>query len=501
MRKETAFEALEDVLREAGRLRRPSPSDYGFQAVIHAICLWKDFKWTHFSNEEQASLLETHSSWRNYRRKRGLSPDIDEANFSAYKVELRRLLRAEHLASAPLDGGGGGSGGDGGDHGDSRTRDAHQGGTAGGGAKLHIGTGSCQRRKEAAFEALEQALGGAGRERRPSAADKGYAAVTQAICFWKKVGAWEDLAPEEQTASLKALSYWTTSRRKRGVPHPDIDRGTVESFKPRLAILLAKNASHAPPPQASASSEPVASVAVEPLAPTPAPPISTPLPSPAPLLLSSFSGGARAFGNWTKLHYPAERQPPSKRKRQTDSPAPGYLRCGPCFPKRPGGAALVVRHFVAGATSGDSHLDFIDQNGRMVCRHRSSCEVDPSIVSMPSCSCEEVTITSASSSSPSNRLSPSSLALGNVTVRHNSHHDVLVPTNAEGTEFAVVCPERREIAAASEDSAELGMHISPCGGNMMTDVADPASLLEWCDSIKLIADSELDAISGMLCEP
>ena len=41
-RKETAFEALEVVLTEAGRTNRPHESQPGFAAVRQAIVWWKD---------------------------------------------------------------------------------------------------------------------------------------------------------------------------------------------------------------------------------------------------------------------------------------------------------------------------------------------------------------------------------------------------------------------------------------------------------------------------
>ena len=132
-RKETAFEALEEVLRDAGRQRRPSPADGGFQAVTRAICLWREAElWEHLSTEEQVSSLETHSSWRAYRRKRDRSADVDLAKLPHYKRELASLFRAEAAAK--------------------------------GGSLV-----SDRRMKETAFEALEQVLIEAGRARRPSA--------------------------------------------------------------------------------------------------------------------------------------------------------------------------------------------------------------------------------------------------------------------------------------------------------------------------------------------
>ena len=380
----------------------------------------------------------------------------------------------------------------------------------------------------------------------------------QAICFWADVQAWGDLAPEEQTAALKALSCWTTSRRKRGAPHPDVDHGTVESFKPRLAILLSRAARPSP----LLSEFPVTAAPFNPALATAASASSLPPPAPPPL---SFSGGARAFGEWSKQHYPAKKDPP-KRKRRAETMTP-FRR----HPSGPGGTTLVVRHFLAGSTSGESHLDFFDANGRMVCskrRHEGPLpggEKPP----CPCTACDGAAISSINAAEL-NRLPASK---GPVTVRHKTHHDVLVPTNPERTEFAIVCPERNEFAAVckevsdrfksqiglcvtstttgseetgagsgtqasprenaagrksqsdltvpssggpraradsscgccanalgSDEFADLGPFASPCGFDM-ADLTDPASLLEWCDSIKLIPDSELEAISGMLQDP
>ena len=87
-------------------------------------------------------------------------------------------------------------------------------------------------RKETAFEALEVALKAAGRNNRPNENQRGYPAVTQAILWWKNVGAWEKLSADEQRLSLVSHSNWRTYRRKRGVPSPDLD--AAKSAFPRL---------------------------------------------------------------------------------------------------------------------------------------------------------------------------------------------------------------------------------------------------------------------------
>ena len=93
-RKDTAFEALEDVLKELGRQRRPSVGDAGFPAVQYAIVLWKGItNWKDLTTTQQREALDTHSSWRAYRRKRGAQClDLDLTKLAKYKTDIKALL-------------------------------------------------------------------------------------------------------------------------------------------------------------------------------------------------------------------------------------------------------------------------------------------------------------------------------------------------------------------------------------------------------------------------
>ena len=93
-RQETAFEALEEVLIEAGRIRRPGQNEKGFRAVAHAICLWRgQDSWGDLTTAEQLASLETHSSWRRQKRVDGdRSALIMDEHFRTWKAEI-----AEHM--------------------------------------------------------------------------------------------------------------------------------------------------------------------------------------------------------------------------------------------------------------------------------------------------------------------------------------------------------------------------------------------------------------------
>ena len=78
------------------------------------------------------------------------------------------------------------------------------------------------------------------------------------------------------------------------------------------------------------------------------------------------------------------------------------------------------------------------------------------------------------------------------------------------TEFAIVC---KNVATQWRQSGSLhpGLKIdtadevarwsavcSCCPADVPDEIDDPASLLEWCDSIRVIPEAELEAIEGML---
>ena len=108
IRKETALEALEALLKREGREKRPKAAHKGFAAVQQAIVWWKGVgSWGDLSGEEQEQALATHTAWRMYRKKRpggGMAREVDAQRLAEYGPILERLL---YLDVETEDGGGG----------------------------------------------------------------------------------------------------------------------------------------------------------------------------------------------------------------------------------------------------------------------------------------------------------------------------------------------------------------------------------------------------------
>lgn len=320
-----------------------------------------------------------------------------------------------------------------------------------------------RRRKETAFEALEEVLKEHGRQRRPSVGDERFKAVQQAVVWWKDVRAWTDLTASQQREALATHSSWRAYRRKREAPSPDCDPVEFVKYKALLGPLLA----------AGASCQGVAG--------TPGARRKAPSSSATPPL--SFTGSAAAFSAWT-----AQRFPSVRRKRQRSVPVVTKSD------QQPGCGRLAVRHITAGARPEQAHLDFIGSNGELICSKRPREDAKLRTGTSRVCS------TCESAASLSSGLQPPSRMV--TKMRHNDHYDYLVPTNPENTEFAVVCKEvakNFQSAPTTENTANRTAACE-CGASWQDAglLDDPASLLEWCDSVRLVPDDELQAISGLM---
>ena len=172
----------------------------------------------------------------------------------------------------------------------------------------------------------------------------------------------------------------------------------------------------------------------------------------------------------------------------------------------------MVRHTGPRAAPGSPHLDFINTNGELICSKRQGSRAASPSSATAACvcaKCEDAVdsasspLTTRSSSASAAAAAASSVAKGQVIVRHNGHHDVLVPTNPENSEFAVVCQQVANHCKQQPFDPNATPLGEPVACNCCThdlweaDLTDPASLLEWCDSIKLVDSAEIDAISGI----